>query len=238
MRLLADTHTHTLASVHAYSTVVENARAAADKGLEVLAITDHAPGIEDGCNRLHFMNYHILPKEMFGVKMLYGAELNIMDYDGSLDLNEDIYKRLDICIASFHEFVIAPDTKEKNTRAMVRAMQNPYVAVLGHPDDGKIPVDYEELVLEAKRSRVLLEINNSSLKTAYYRLNTRENMTTMLKLCEKHGTPIVVGTDAHAFHHVGDMVQANELLEELHFPEELVMNTNPGKLLEFLASKR
>lgn len=238
MKILADTHTHTIASTHAYSTVAENAQAAAARGLKVLAITDHAPGIVDAPHELHFMNYHVLQKEMYGVRMLYGAELNILDYNGSLDLNEDIYKRMDICIASFHDNVIKPSTIQDNTRAMLGAMQNPYVCILGHPDDGRIPVDYEALVLEAKRCKVLLEINNSSLRTAYYRLNTRENMKIMLGLCEKHAVPVVLGTDAHAAHLVGDMLEANALLEEIRFPEELVMNTQPENLVEFLASKR
>ncbi len=238
MKLLADTHTHTLASSHAYSTIAENAQAAAKRGLELLAITDHAPNIIDAPNIMHFMGYHVLEKEMFGVQMLYGAELNILDYDGSLDLNSDIYKRMDICIASFHEFVIKPSTKKENTMAMVKAMQNPCVGILGHPDDGLIPVDYEELVLQAKKANVLLEVNNSSLKAAFYRINTRENLTTMLGYCEKHGARVSVGTDAHVASAVGNMDNALALLEELRFPEELVINTKPSQLLAHLSEKK
>lgn len=238
MKLLADTHTHTIASTHAYSTIEENARAAAARGMEILAITDHAPGIIDAPNKMHFMGYHVLEKTMHGVQMLYGAELNILDFDGSLDLDTEIYKRLDICIASFHEYVIKPTTRKENTRAMVLAMQNPCVGILGHPDDGNIPVDYEELVRQAVLADVLLEVNNASLKAAFYRLNTRENLIEMLKICEKHGARISVGTDAHVASAVGNMEMAAGLLREVAFPEELVVNTQPAKLLEHLARKK
>lgn len=238
MKILADLHTHTVASTHAYGTVLENARAAAERGLEILAITDHAPAIDDAPHKLHFMGYHALEKELCGVKMLYGAELNILDYNGAVDLEDSIYPRLDICIASFHEFVIEPSTKADNTRAMLGAMQHPFVAAIGHPDDGKIPVDYEQLVLEAKKMQVLLEVNNASITNAFYRINARENMITMLRLCEKHGTMISLGTDAHAPAAVGNFTNSIALLEELNFPEELVINTQPEKLMQHLAAKK
>ena len=52
MKILLDTHTHTLASTHAYSTVLEMAKKASEEGLEAIAITDHAPGIPDGAQQL------------------------------------------------------------------------------------------------------------------------------------------------------------------------------------------
>lgn len=238
MKLYVDTHTHTIASTHAYSTIMENARAAADRGIKVLAVTDHAPALPDAPHKLHFMGYHALEKTLFDVKMLYGAELNILDYDGRLDLDDSIYGRLDICIASFHDCVIAPGSKKENTRAMVKAMEHRHVAIIGHPDDGKVPVYYEELVLEAKRANVLLEVNNASLKNAFYRVNARENIITMLKLCEKHGVRISVGTDAHAAGAIGDMNNAIALMEEIAFPEELVINTSPEAFLRHLADKK
>lgn len=238
MKLYADTHTHTVASTHAYSTIMENARAAADRGLKLLAITDHAPAIEDSPHKLHFMGYHALEKTFFGVQMLYGAELNILDYDGRLDLDDNICSRLDICIASFHDYVVTPGSKKENTQAMVKAMQYKHVAIIGHPDDGNIPVDYEELVLEAKRAKVLLEVNNASLKNAFYRINARANIITMLKQCEKYGVMVSVGTDAHAAGAVGNMDNAIALMMEIGFPEELVINTSPEALIKHLANKK
>ena len=87
MGFVLDTHTHTIASAHAYSTVAEMAKAAGDRGLGLLAVTDHGPALADSSHKLHFMNYHVLPKEMRGVRMLYGAELNILDFEGNVDLD-------------------------------------------------------------------------------------------------------------------------------------------------------
>jgi len=133
--------------------------------------------------------------------------------------------------------VVTPGSRKENTRAMVKAMQQKYVAILGHPDDGKIPVDYEELVLEAKSAGVLLEVNNASLKNAFYRVNARENIITMLKLCEKHGVMVSIGTDAHAAGAVGNMDNAVALMEEIGFPEELVINAYPEAFIRHLENK-
>jgi len=234
MKLVVDSHTHTIASAHAYSTVLELAREAADTGLELLAITDHGPALPDSCDEWHFINYHVMDRELYGVKMLYGVELNILDYNGTIDLKEFLLEKQDLCIASFHDLITTPGSRAENTRAMIKAMDNPYVDILGHPDDGKIPVDFEELVLHAREQQVLLELNNSSLKAAKYRLNSRENMITMLKYCEKYRTPVVVGTDAHFATAAGKMDEIVQLLEETGFPEELVVNTSAQKYLSFL----
>ena len=58
MGFVLDTHTHTIASAHAYSTVAEMAKVAGDRGLGLLAVTDHGPALADSSHKLHFMNYH------------------------------------------------------------------------------------------------------------------------------------------------------------------------------------
>ena len=102
MKYVVDIHTHSVISQHAYSTIDENARAAKQKGLKLIAMTDHAPGMKNTAPRAFFTNYHILPNFLHDVEILHGAELNIMDYDGTVDLQEDILKTLDIAIASLH----------------------------------------------------------------------------------------------------------------------------------------
>lgn len=238
MRLVVDSHTHTIASAHAYSTVTENARAAKEKGMELLAVTDHAPALSDSPPALHFMNYHVLPRELYGVRILYGVELNIMDYDGNVDLEEDILKKQDLCIASFHTMCTKAGTMEENTSAYIKAMDNPYVNIIGHPEDGSIPLNFERFVKAAKEKNVLIELNNSSQKTAYFRLNTRENMLEILRLCKRYETPVVLGTDAHFWGAVGDFEAALSLLEEIDFPEKLVANTSAEKYLELLKRKK
>lgn len=237
MKLVLDTHSHTIASAHAYSTVTELAQAAADKGLALLAVTDHAPSLSDSSPLLHFMNYHVLPRTIRGVEMLYGTELNIMNFDGTVDMPENILQRQEICIASFHTECTKPGSLEENTRAYLGAMDNPFVNIIGHPDDGYIPVDYVALVQKAKEQDILLEVNNASLETAYFRLNTKENAKTMLRLCKTLGVSISIGSDAHYAETVGRFDGARAILKEVDFPEELIANTSVDKF-KHLLSKR
>lgn len=238
MHFELDTHTHTIASAHAYSTIQEMAQAASQKGLKLLAITDHAPALSDSSPELHFMNYHVLPKEMYGVQMLYGVELNIMDHMGNVDLEESILKRQDLCIASYHTMCTPAGNIDENTNAYLKVMENPYVNIIGHPEDGYISVDFEALVENAKKQHVLLEVNNSSLKAAYYRLNTHENMLTMLELCRKLEVPVSIGSDAHFSGAVGAFPEAEKILAEAEIPEKLIANTNVEKFLRFLEIRK
>ena len=103
MKPLLDVHTHTVASGHAYSSLQEMAQAAADKGLEILGITEHGPSIEGTCPLLYFKNMHCVPRQMYGIRLLMGCEINILDTKGTLDINDDYMERLDIRIAGIHE---------------------------------------------------------------------------------------------------------------------------------------
>lgn len=237
MKVVIDAHTHTLASDHAYSTVSENAAAAARAGLVAMGITDHVPPIQDAPDMLHFQNLHVLPDTLCGVKLFRGAELNICDLEGSLYMPEEIMAHLDYCIASFHPVLLKPGDIRENTHAYLKAMDCPFVKIIGHPDDGNVPVDFLQLVLAAKETNTMLEVNNSSLKAAYYRKNTRENLCEMLTLCEKYGVYVSLGSDAHFCGAVGRFEETESLLEELHFPEELVACTSLERFLTLLARK-
>jgi len=238
MQIKLDSHTHTLASGHAYSTILENAQVAADKGLSLLAITDHAPGMIGSPTKAHFYNFKVLDRVLHGVEMLYGIEADIIDFDGKISMEQEVLSRMDIGIASFHEIVFRSGSKAENTRAYLGAMQTPGIAVIGHPDDGRISLDYEALVVEAKRVGVLLEVNNSSLSPGHHRQNAWENYKEILKLSEKHGALITLGSDAHFATAVGELDSALRLLEELQFPEELVVNTDPARFKEILAKRK
>ena len=85
MRDLMDMHTHTLASGHAYNTIYEMVKEAARKDIPMLGITEHAPKMPGSCHKIYFMNLKTLQREIFGVRVLFGAELNILDAEGSVD---------------------------------------------------------------------------------------------------------------------------------------------------------
>ena len=121
-----DLHTHTIASGHAYNTRNEMIAAAVEKGLEILAITEHAPAMPGSCQQIYFSNYKVLPRRHGDLTVLYGAELNILDYVGHVDLPEEILKELDVVVASIHPPCYVSGTVEENTSAYLGAMRNPY----------------------------------------------------------------------------------------------------------------
>lgn len=224
MNIVLDSHTHTIASGHAYSTLHEMAREAADRGLSLLGITEHSMTMPGTCHEYHFHNMRMLTREMYGIQVMHGAEVNIMGYDGSLDMKDALLAQMDVVIASLHIPCIKPGTKEENTAALLHAMENPYVNIIGHPDDSRYPVDYEKLVRKAKERKVLLELNNTSLHPKSSRKDARPNDEILLRLCMEYEAPIILGSDAHTQEDIGNFQYALLLLEEIGFPKELVVN--------------
>ena len=136
MHIKADLHIHSIASGHhTTDTVTTLAKRAAELGLERIGITDHAPKMAGAASVNYFRNLKYADKQLFGVNVLYGAELNVVGKCGGVDLPEDVLCALDYTIASIHKEVFRPSTEEVNTSALVNAMKNPYVNIIGHPDD-------------------------------------------------------------------------------------------------------
>lgn len=234
MKILADTHTHSIASGHAYSTIDENVRWAARRGLQLLALTDHAPAMKDTTCHAYFANLRVVPQELCGVQILRGVELNIMDFDGSVDLDEKVLSGLDIAIASLHTPCLAPGSRKENTRAYCRVMENPYVDILGHPGDPRYDVDYKEVFRVARETGTLLEINNASLVPGGFRDGSNVNIEKLLRMCMEEGSPVLLGSDAHFYTGIGDLAYAEGLLQKVGFPEELVLNTRPEEVRKHL----
>ncbi|MBR2851909.1 MAG: phosphatase [Anaerotignum sp.] len=237
MKLKIDTHTHTLASGHAYSTVDENFRWAAEKGLELVALTDHAPGMKDTTCHAYFANLHVLPEKLHGVRLLRGIELNIMDFNGTVDMDEKTLSRLDMAIASLHVPCIVPGSRKENTQTLLKVMENPYVDIIGHPGDPRYDIDYKEVFRQAKETGTILEINNASLIPGGFRDGSQENVKKILRMSMEEGVSVVLGSDAHFYTGIGDFSHAIALLKEIGFPEELVLNTDPARFLASLKKR-
>lgn len=234
MEYVLDTHTHTLASGHAYNTIREMAQSASQKGLKLLGITEHAPQMPGTCHDFYFSNLKVVERQMYGVELLLGVELNIMDFDGNVDLPQELLKDMDIVIASMHTPCLRHGTKEENTHAYLKVLDNPYIDIIGHPDDMRYPVDMETLVLAVKEKHKLLELNNSSLNPNGARKCARSNDVEMLELCKKYNVPIVIGSDAHADTDVGRHDLAMQLIDELDFPHNLIINRSTDELKRYL----
>jgi putative hydrolase len=233
MRLTCDCHIHTIPSGHAYSTVAECAAAAAEKGLELIAVTDHAPAMPGGPHPYYFHNTKVLPPVLSGVRLLKGIELNITDADGSVDFDVAEAPHLELVIASIH-VPCFPKPAADNTGAFIKAMARPEVQVIGHPDDGRFPYDAGELARAAADTGTLLEVNNSSLRPTSFRQGARENYLALLEACVRHGARILVNSDAHWHGDIGAFDQALLLIETAGFPEALVANVSAARLLSWL----
>lgn len=229
-----DLHTHTTMSGQAYNTRNEMIQAAWEKGLQIYGITEHAPAMPGSCHNMYFSNFRVLPRRYKDMTVLYGAELNILDFGGRVDLPESLLKEMDLTLASIHLPCYLPGTAKENTDAYVEAMKNPYVNIIAHPDDVRFPIDYERLVKAAKEYHVLLEVNNASLSPTSFRGDPRERYRELLQLCMVWKVPVVMDSDAHADVLVGNHEFAEEVLKMAGFPEELVVNYHHELLREYI----
>ena len=234
MKIELDVHTHTIASGHVFSTIQEMAQAAADKGLKLLGITEHSPGIPGSCAPIYFRNLYIVPRNMYGIELMLGAEINILDTEGNLDFDEHYLNMLDIRIAGIHSLCYTPGTPEENTQGMINTIANPYIHIISHPGDGTAKLLFEPIVQAAKEHHTLLEINNSSLRPSRHKVEARPNNLEILRLCKQYEVPVILGSDAHISFDIATYYFAMELVNEAEFPEELIINTSIKKFKDYL----
>lgn len=238
MKILCDTHSHTVASTHAYSTVHDYFQWAKNNGLELFSITDHAPSMPDAPHMWHFGNMKILPREINGVVMLRGIEANIIDHpfpgtaNRFVDLPDGVLPFLDFAIASLHEPVFTPKSEKDNTQAMIRAMESGVIQIIGHPGNPNYPVSHREVVAAAKANNVLLEINNSSF--VHSRSGSKPICTQLIEEIMRQEWKISLGSDAHVAFHVGLFDEAIAVLESLNFPQSHIVTQHPQRFLSFL----
>ncbi|MCI8888607.1 MAG: phosphatase [Hungatella sp.] len=234
MNDIIDLHTHTIACGHAYNTLYEMIQAGADAGMKLFGSSDHGPLTPGSCHKFYFTNFKSIPRELFGIHVLMGCEVNILDFEGHVDLDPSLLAKIDYAIASLHISTCAPGTVSQNTDAYIHVMKNPFVQIIGHPDDDRYPVDYDALVAAAKEHRMILEVNNSSFHPLSSRSGAREHYLTMLERCVHYQVPILMGSDAHSTAGAGRHSRAIQLLEEIDFPQELVLNTSVEKLFPYI----
>lgn len=116
MKIVLDTHAHTIVSGHAYNTIREMAQMAKEKGLEAFALTEHAPQMPGTCHEFYFQNLHIVPREMYGVRLFMGVELNIMNEKGEVDLPRAHFVRWILQLQVFMDLVIKASGRKRQSR--------------------------------------------------------------------------------------------------------------------------
>ena len=231
MKLIADLHTHTLFSSHAFNTVTEMINQAQKLGLKAIAITDHGPMMPDSGHVWHFINKNQLPKKLDDLVVLYGAEANVMNINGELDIGEYYLKSLDWVIASIHKEIIPQLSFEEATQLWLNIAENPYVDMIGHCEQVQHFFDFEKVVPVFAKNNKVVEINVNS---AVVRPAGQNNMIELAKLCKKYGCKIAVNSDAHSIYKLGTTGNVPEMLESIDFPEELIINASYKNLISEL----
>lgn len=253
-----DTHTHTIFSRHAYSTIEENVRAAREKGITLLASTDHFSDMLFGDydnvkNYQYFFCSNNWPRIWNDVMVLRGCEADIVDMEGNLfghdiavkksvigdiydperNLLEMVCEKLDFVIASVHAKRHTQGMSvSQNTQMYIKALENPKVFFIGHIGRAGVPFDMDEVLKSAKELHKPIEINEHSFSwEGHHQMVCRDVATR----CAELGVSICVNTDAHMSHEIGGTDRAKAMLEEIHFPQELIINRTKESFLQGLA---
>lgn len=229
-----DAHTHTLACGHAYNTILELVAAAAQKNLEMICITEHGPALPGAPTPLFFANYRVIPGKINNVKVLKGIESNIMDADGNTDIPMDFINSLEIISASLHTPTFKPQTKAVNTSAVLGAIANPDVDFICHLGNPTYELDYEAILQDAKKHNTLIEINNGSF---FIRKGSKPNCEWIANRCKELEIPIIIGSDTHFATDIGDFPYVDKVLDAIDFPDELIVNLDTKRLIDYLESK-
>ena len=238
MEIKLDLHTHTSFSPHAYSTLMENVTCAKENGMEGIAMTNHGENTSDFTHVWHFENLKHIPRHVNGLVVFTGVECSYMDMDATLDLPENRLEKMEIVIASRHGGGFACD-ETNYAQTLLNAMENPYIDILGHIARTSFTLtdeEYDIIAKTAKEKGKLVELNENCFgkKIPAFAENSRK----LMLACKKHGTPIVVNSDAHFCTYVGKFNKAVALLEEIEFDEELVMNTSLDKFMGYITKKK
>ncbi|WP_433154208.1 DNA polymerase/3'-5' exonuclease PolX [Actinomadura nitritigenes] len=198
--LRGDLHSHTDLT-DGIASLEDMVAAAADRGLEYYAITDHAPNLfmqrmTDEKMLAQRERVRELQKRYPGLVLLHGTELNI-DPDGGVDWDADFLAGFDICVASVHSHFTQDEAEM--TRRLVRACENPHVHVIGHPTARSIgrrpPVDadWDEVFRAAARTGTAMEIDSFP--------DRLDLPADLIRRAKRFGVRFSVDTDAHSLGH-------------------------------------
>ncbi|MDR0807384.1 MAG: phosphatase [Enterobacteriaceae bacterium] len=229
-----DLHTHTVASTHAYSTVSEYFTIAKEKGIQLFAVTDHGPELVDAPHPWHFQNMAVIPRMINGVGLLYGIEANIKNLQGDTDCYDEILPHMDIVIAGFHDPVMPSQGLVGNTQALIATIASGKVQMISHPGNPKFPIDIAAVASAAAKYNVALEINNSSF--IHSRLGSEKNCIAVAKAVRDTGGLLALGSDSHIAYSLGGFDKALEVIKQVGFPEDRILNVTPRRVLNFLES--
>ena len=189
-----DLHTHTIASGHgSFDTIADMAKEAAARGLSVLGISDHGPATPGAASVSYFRSLAGAPRERCGIRLLYGAEVNILD-GGALDLPDDVLQSLDFCIASMH---CPPRARQTDSIS----------AAISDPANGYLPRESAAPASDQEGYRMLSYIDHN---TADYLLALSNPLVRILGHCDNTQFPVDYRQIADAAAEYRTIIEVNE----------------------------
>jgi DNA polymerase (family 10) len=230
-----DLHMHTTWSDGKYSTE-EMVEAARKRGYKYVAITDHskslgvAGGLSDEDLLRHTDECRALDGKFQDIRVLAGTEVDIRQ-DGSLDYSDELLAKLDFVVASLHSGF--KQNKAELTTRVVRAMQNPYVRVVGHPtgrllgDRDPYELDFDAVMTEAARTRTCLEVNSNFHRLDLNDMNCRK--------ARELGVHVIISTDSHNYDDMLNLPYGVATAQRGWIEKDRVLNARPVE--EMLAFK-
>ncbi|MEF9839404.1 MAG: PHP domain-containing protein [Lachnospiraceae bacterium] len=229
-----DTHTHSVLSGHAWSTLQENCVAAHKYKLKGICLTEHGPSMNNSINSFATCSLDLIPNYISGVRVITGMEFNIISLNGDIDFIEpSSHKNIHFGIASMHDVTSPRGTPLQHTDAYISALHNPLIDILGHPGYSLFKNDPEPIVKAAYRLDKLIEINNNSFRT---RRGSAETCMLFAKYCMKYSVKVCVSSDSHFSAMIGRVPMAMKMLSDLQFPEELILNSNYHNFIQYLSN--
>jgi putative hydrolase len=229
MKIIADLHTHTLASGHGIDTARTLCEFAVHRGLKGIAITDHGPGFKGGPDPVYFMALKRMTRGIdLPLRVFYGVEDDIRNRKGDLFLPEHVLKEMEIVLTGIHPFTWIGDQKPSvRTDALINTLGRGLVQVLAHPVGHYRELEIEPVIDAAAAARVALELNGAKLEQL-------ELIIRYLEMCAKNDIFMMVNSDAHVGEEVGDFDTALRLLMEVGYPKHLVVNRSREAIESFL----
>lgn len=240
MNIVAELHSHTCASGDAFNTLTEMCTQASKIGLQALAVTNHTGTLVDTITSVQFRSFRKLPRKIEGIYLISGLEANITDFEGNVDVDIQTLECVDFRIASKHEpeavtFPSRWGTAEENTDMYLGLIQNPHIDCIGHCGNYVVPFCHDPVVKASAMAGKIIELNVS------YILRSRESAReyfNIMKLCKQYGNRIAVTTDSHCIYSLGNVQCGLDMLKELGFPEELVINASMDQLCGFFMERK
>lgn len=230
-----DLHVHTKRSDGSH-TLDDLIKAARGKGYEYIAITDHTKGlgVARGLNEEKVLDemkeIKAVNKRLRGFRVLTGVEVDIRS-DATLDLDDNVLKRLDIVVASIHSGF--RQSREQLTTRLIAAVRNPCVSVIAHPTGRLIgerdayDVDMERVLSAARETGKALEINSYPL-----RLDLNDSY---VKRAKEMKIPLIINTDTHVVNQFDFMIYGVSIARRGWLEKGDVANTlRAGNLIQWL----